>query len=83
MIRILYFSRCRDSLGRSEETMEINDHIQQVENLVNQLSKRGTIWRDTLDDPKVLIALNQEVTDLQATITDGDEIEFFPPVSGG
>ena len=44
---------------------------------------RGPLWAEALDKPDLRCARNQQVADLQAPLEDGDEVAFFPPVTGG
>lgn len=80
MIRVLYFARLRDQLGMSSE--DIDDPPATVGDLIERLSARGTDWRDVFSGT-VLMAVNQEMADQASAIADGDEVGFFPPVTGG
>ena len=44
---------------------------------------RGEPWREALTDERLLVAVNQEVGDRQTAVADGDEVAWFPPVTGG
>ena len=83
MIKVLYFARFRDALNCAEEKLQITDEITSVAKLASLLAERGDIWRETLNSGKVLVAINQEVADFNTEICDGDEVAFFPPVTGG
>lgn len=83
MIKILYFARFRDTLGRGEETLALPDNITTVKELINSLSERGPQWAETLNAATTLIALNQEIIRADAKLAHGDEVAFFPPVTGG
>jgi len=83
MIKILYFARFRDTLDCAEENLALPLNTSTVEALVSLLCERGQLWRETLTASQVLVAINQELTDLTASIKDGDEVAFFPPVTGG
>jgi len=80
MIRVLYFARLRDQLGVSSEEIEATPAT--VAELIGQLSARGEAWASTFSGT-VLVAVNQELADPATAIEDGDEIGFFPPVTGG
>ena len=51
-----------------------------VEQLVHE---GGDTWREVLLGDNVVIALNQEVCEVDAPVADGDELAFYPPVTGG
>ena len=84
MIEVHYFASIREALGKELEQLELGDDITTVELLIDHLvSIHGTAWEKTLKDSSVLVAINQTVAKLSASITDGDEVAFFPPVTGG
>lgn len=84
MIQIRYFASLRDRLQQSEEQMELPSDISQIQALMQHLSQRGGVWHQVFsEDPSILCALNQEMAKLDTPIGDGDEIGFFPPVTGG
>lgn len=82
VIKVLYFARIKEALGQAEESFS-SDKITNVESLINSLSKRGNLWQQTLVEEKVLIAVNQEICGLNQNLKSGDEVAFFPPVTGG
>jgi molybdopterin synthase sulfur carrier subunit len=51
--------------------------------LIEHLQKRGEPWLSALNTPQLIISVNQEVSDLNTKIKLGDEVAFFPPVTGG
>ena len=82
MIRVLYFASLRERLGRGDETLDT--HPATLAALREQLAARGDAWRDVFaGDLRVLAAVNQEMAGEDGAIKDGDEIGFFPPVTGG
>jgi molybdopterin synthase sulfur carrier subunit len=50
--------------------------------LLERLLGRGEPWPRVLG-ARVMVAINQELTSLDALVQDGDEVAFFPPVTGG
>lgn len=82
MIKILYFARLRESLGVAEEAMEISAAT--VADLMTLLAARGEPWRQEFDGCRpIRAAVNQILVSNDFAITDGDEVAFFPPVTGG
>lgn len=83
MIRVLFFAKLRESLGRSDYSLDGADAPLSVETLRDKLLSEQPAWLDALCAPNVIVALNQEVASLDATVNDGDEVAFYPPVTGG
>ncbi|WP_456379716.1 molybdopterin converting factor subunit 1 [Thiolapillus sp.] len=84
MIRVLYFASLRDRLGTSEEELALSESIINITELKALLAQRSGKWAETFaEDELVLAAVNQEMAQADTTISDGDEIGFFPPVTGG
>lgn len=82
MIRVLFFASVRDRLGVAEERLA--DVPADVATLRAQLAARGAPWDAVLGpDQPVLAAVNHGIAAADAPISDGDEIGFFPPVTGG
>jgi molybdopterin synthase sulfur carrier subunit len=83
MVQLLYFSSLREILGIGGETVALPDAVDTVAGLQQWLQARGEPWRDALADERLLVAVNQEVGNRQTVVTDGDEVAWFPPVTGG
>ena len=80
---VLYLARLRETLGRGSEQIELPD-VSTVATLIGSLRDRGGPWAIELAAGRaVRVAVNQELTDLSATLRDGDEVALFPPVTGG
>ncbi len=84
MIKILYFARLREELNTESETLELDASTADIIALKRKLSARGGIWSDIFGgDETVMVALNQEVAKSDDPLKNGDEVAFFPPVTGG
>lgn len=80
-VKILYFASLREALGMAGEHVELTAGIRTVGDLRDWLVGQG---RDKLGTAKNLrCAVNQELAGLDAPVAEGDEIAFFPPVTGG
>lgn len=81
MIRIRYFASLRDKVGQEQEELDFGGTIA---SLMALLRDRGAAWSDAFaDNQSVLSAVNQEMAKPETEVSDGDEVGFFPPVTGG
>jgi molybdopterin synthase sulfur carrier subunit len=76
-IKVRYFASMRDRIGRTEDSVSINQDAVTVEDLWKQISGGEDLPNSTL------IAVNMEYTDGSHALKNGDEVAFFPPVTGG
>ena len=84
MIAVHYFASVRESLGCDLEKLELPAGVTTVAGLIDLLVKKhGKGWQDVLGERSVMIAVNHEMADRSASLADGDEVAFFPPVTGG
>ncbi|SDJ90000.1 molybdopterin converting factor subunit 1 [Microbulbifer yueqingensis] len=81
MIKVLFFARLRQQLGMGE--LRLEDFSGTVRSLCAVLCERYPQWREHLDDDAIRVAVNQELADSDASVAAGDEVAFFPPVTGG
>ncbi|MGD2021190.1 MAG: molybdopterin converting factor subunit 1 [Thiohalocapsa sp.] len=83
MIRVRYFASLREALGTAEEALA-PEHAGTVAEIRAGLCERGGAWAAALGDGRpVLAAVNQLMAGPDTQVTDGDELAFFPPVTGG
>ncbi len=75
-IKVLYFASLRERLGCSEELISEDG-----------LSTVGDVWQRVSDGKnvtqQVLYSINQEYAQADSLVKAGDEVAFFPPVTGG
>ncbi len=82
MIKVLFFAKLREALGQSELRWPLAAEAR-VEDIRQALVAKYPQWQEALCAPNVLMALNQEVVNAQALVRPGDELAFYPPVTGG
>jgi molybdopterin synthase sulfur carrier subunit len=82
MATVLYFARLGEQLKTSSEELSL-DEMGTVGKLVDHLQDRGEPWSSEFESGRILVAINQEMSDFDSAISDSDEIAFFPPVTGG
>ena len=83
MVQLRYFASLRESLGIGDEQIELPDGIHDLPGLTGWLQGRDETWASTLADSRLHVAINQEIVKPDASITDGGEVAWFPPVTGG
>jgi molybdopterin synthase sulfur carrier subunit len=84
MITIIYFARLREALGIGSEQLALPADVRDLAGLRGLLIARGGAWATELAGGKpVRAAVNQDMAQGDTRIADGDEIAFFPPVTGG
>ncbi len=76
MITIKFFASLREEVGKNEIQIAANEQLTVAQ-----------IWHQVCDGiplpTHVLTAINMEYTDSNTVVKDGDEVAFFPPVTGG
>lgn len=79
-VQVLYFARYREVLGTDSESLE--GAFATVRALREHLVLRGGAWQ-LLAEKNLMCARNEELCQLDEPLTSGDEVAFFPPVTGG
>ena len=83
-VTVLFFASLREQLGRPHEELELPVNVSTVGALRDHLRARGAAWDSVFAPNKqVRAAVNHEMVQPAAAIKNGDEIAFFPPVTGG
>jgi molybdopterin synthase sulfur carrier subunit len=82
MINVLYFASFRQMLGKADEQLQAE--FATVQALLDSLAERGENWAEMLrDNQNLQIAVNHDVARRDTALKAGDEVAFFPPVTGG
>ncbi|MGJ0515914.1 MAG: molybdopterin converting factor subunit 1 [Methylomicrobium sp.] len=75
-IKVRYFASLKERIGRSEENVTITEPVTAKE-----------LWRRCVHElpppEQILVAINLEYADWDSLVKEGDEVAFFPPVTGG
>jgi molybdopterin synthase sulfur carrier subunit len=83
-ITVLFFAALREQLGRPREELELPPGVGTVGALRDHLRARGDPWSSVFAPNRaVRAAVNQDMAQPAAAIRAGDEVAFFPPVTGG
>ena len=83
-MNVLYFAWVRQQIGRGEEVVEHTPALRTVGDLAAMLHARGGGYRQAFADmSRLRAAVNQVHVGLDTPLSAGDEVAFFPPVTGG
>jgi molybdopterin converting factor subunit 1 len=83
-LRILYFAWLRERTGRGAEDIAMPDGVQTVGDLMAWLRARDPGHQAAFVNPRLVrAAVNQVFAGPDTTLKPGDEVAFFPPVTGG
>jgi sulfur-carrier protein len=84
VVKVLYFAKLREDLGKASEEIVLPGEVTTVAALRVHLMARGTAWQGALGEGRALrVAVNQEMAEPGTPVRAGDEVAFFPPVTGG
>ena len=84
MVKILYFARLKETLGMGSEDIALPQTVRTLGALRETLVLRGGDWAHVLaPSSRIRAAVNQQMASDETPIAEGDEIAFFPPVTGG
>ena len=76
-VTVKYFANMRDQMGRAEESVTLDGDAVTVADLWGKVAAQQAL------PSNILIAVNMEYTDASRVLKSGDEVAFFPPVTGG
>lgn len=83
-MKILYFAWLRNKVGTGEETVHLPDGVKSVGDLVGWLVTLSTGHKEAFASLGIVrVAVNQEHVSFAHPVKAGDEVAFFPPVTGG
>jgi molybdopterin synthase sulfur carrier subunit len=82
MIKVLFFAKLSEQLGLRELFVEPN-LAKDTEQLFQYLTQYKAGWHTTLTSQHCLKAVNQSMVNGNISLQDGDEVAYFPPVTGG
>ena len=83
MVKVLFFASYREALGLSEVAVTMPHNMSLAEFKQWLITENGDSWQAVLNAANSVQAVNQTVADDDQPVVDGDEVAFFPPVTGG
>ncbi|AUJ82385.1 molybdopterin synthase sulfur carrier subunit [Enterobacter cancerogenus] len=81
MIKVLFFAQVRELVDT--DSLTLDTPFENVAALRAHLAAQGDRWALALDEGKLLAAVNQTLVEFSHPLKAGDEVAFFPPVTGG
>jgi molybdopterin synthase sulfur carrier subunit len=83
-LKLVFFARLREDLGTGAEELALPAGVGTVQALRAHLAARGGAWGATLAQGRAIrVAVNHEMAQPGTPVKSGDEVAFFPPVTGG
>jgi molybdopterin synthase sulfur carrier subunit len=82
-VKILFFAGLREAIGQSSELIQLPAGASSVGAIRDVLAARGEPWNALVTTKNLRYAVNQSMVAADAAVADGDEVAFFPPVTGG
>ena len=83
-VDVLYFAWIREAIGQDGERLNLPPDVSTTGALLEYLVRRGGGYKTAFaDTKKVRVAVNQDHVDMDHVLNPGDEVAFFPPVTGG
>lgn len=84
MVTLLYFASLREAVGVSREQVSLASGSSTVSAVVEELRQRDARWTEAFAPDKTWrVAVNQQMANASTPVRAGDEVAFFPPVTGG
>jgi sulfur-carrier protein len=83
-VKVRYFASVKEALGKEAEEIDLPAGVSTVAGLRALLNARGGAYGEALAEKRLVkAAVNQDMVQPTAALKAGDEIAFFPPVTGG
>lgn len=84
MVKIHYFASVREQMGSEGQEYPLAHNKQTVAELISELQASDPSFAAVVGVTKnLLVAVNQTVVERSYVLSDGDEVAFFPPMTGG
>jgi len=81
-IKIVFFAALREQLNCSELQIAANE-VKNIRDIKTNLAGKNEHWQQVFNNGALLSAINHDMVMNDANVKSGDEVAFFPPVTGG
>tara|TARA_B000000609_G_scaffold98736_1_gene75445 strand:- start:1378 stop:1626 length:249 start_codon:yes stop_codon:yes gene_type:complete len=82
-MKIIFFAKIRELIGKEEENIILPENIITVNDMVSFLKQNNKIYYNVFENYDFFIACDEELVDMDYNISKTKEIAIFPPVTGG
>jgi len=82
MIKVVFFAALREQLDCSELSIS-SENLATISDLKTELANKNEQWQQVFTNSSLLAAVNHDMVNNEELIKSGDEVAFFPPVTGG
>jgi molybdopterin synthase sulfur carrier subunit len=82
MLKVVFFAALREQLNCSELSVS-SENLTTVADLKAELASKNDKWQEIFANSALLSAVNHDMVNSEQVIVAGDEVAFFPPVTGG
>ncbi|HZV54304.1 MAG TPA: molybdopterin converting factor subunit 1 [Rhodocyclaceae bacterium] len=82
-VKVLYFAGLREAFGTGSEEIVFPGGVVTAGGLRDHIAGRGEPWAQLARARNLRCAVNQAMVGFDAVVQEGDEVAFFPPVTGG
>ena len=81
MINVLFFASLKETTGQDSLSVMLSDV--KLSKLIEQIISDHPTWSEALTGPNIVVSVNKEIVLDDILISQGDEVAFLPPVTGG
>ena len=82
-VTVVFFASLRESLGVESVELKLTEPCKVSALILKLANQQSRTWIEKLTDQNVRVAVNHELVDKDVDVSNGDEVAFFPPVTGG
>ena len=83
MVTVIFFGSLSDHISPSTQSIDLGSSAKTASEIFNDFAEAQAGLADAKASQPIKVALNQKMADWEAIVSNGDEIAFLPPVTGG
>jgi len=83
MANILFFGSLGDCVDQTEFSLELTENTKTAKDVFDAIAEKNPKLSDAKKSTPIKVALNQKIAEWGSPVSNGDELAFLPPVTGG